>query len=202
MATPLIRPSVSDLAFEVYGRPLHPELFDILAVRQIQHRDFYLSVRVTPTGHVICWNDGRNHLTEVTASARLDRPTRGKLIYRSFGHEQSAECQGGPGVHYQVTFQIETLSPALYEDIDREIRNDGGKRGLFFDFALGRGEGELGGRAGLPLFPQNRSSRLSLAPLSHLTAEYRPGCLFLTAFHTFPKECVVLKTQSLIERTR
>ena len=27
-----LRPRVSDLVFQLYGRPLHPELFDILAV--------------------------------------------------------------------------------------------------------------------------------------------------------------------------
>jgi hypothetical protein len=182
MAPPFIRPSVSDLDFEVYARPLHPELFDVLAERVIRHSDFHLAVRVTRTGHVICWNDGRSHLTEVTAAADQELPLRGRLLHRPFRHEQSARCEGGRGVRYQATFQIETLAPSLYEGVHREIRADGGKRGLFFDFAPG--------------------SRLALAPLSHLTAEYRPGCLFLTSFHTFPEEHVVLKTQSLIERTK
>jgi hypothetical protein len=30
--------------------------------------------------------------------------------------------------------------------------------------------------------------------------EARPGCLFLSAFHTFPDELTVVKTQSLIEK--
>ena len=33
-----------------------------------------------------------------------------------------------------------------------------------------------------------------------VTAEFRPGCLFLSSFHTFPAENTVVKTQSLIER--
>ena len=32
----IVRPRVSDLVFRLYGRPLHPELFEILAVRKIQ----------------------------------------------------------------------------------------------------------------------------------------------------------------------
>src|SRR5947207_12497874 len=47
----LPRPRVSDLVFELYGRPLHPELFDILAVRKIQHNGADLTVRITRTGH-------------------------------------------------------------------------------------------------------------------------------------------------------
>lgn len=182
MATHLSRPSVRDLLFEVYARPLHPELFDVLAERHIRHPDFHLAVRATRTGHVISWNDGRTHLTEVTAAADLTLSQRGRLLRRPFGHEQSAACDVGRGVRYQATFQVETLAEPLFEGVHREIRADGGKRGLFFDFAPG--------------------SRLALAALTHVTAEYRPGCLFLTAFHTFPDEHVILKTQSLIERTK
>ena len=32
----LVRPRVADLVFQLYGKPLHPELFDILAVRKMQ----------------------------------------------------------------------------------------------------------------------------------------------------------------------
>ena len=30
-----VRPRVAELVFQLYGKPLHPELFDILAVRQV-----------------------------------------------------------------------------------------------------------------------------------------------------------------------
>ena len=33
-----------------------------------------------------------------------------------------------------------------------------------------------------------------------VTVEARPGCLFVTSFHTFPGEHTVVKTQSLIEK--
>jgi len=36
--------------------------------------------------------------------------------------------------------------------------------------------------------------------LGFVTVEARPGCLFLSAFHTFPEEHTVVKTQSLIEK--
>ena len=40
----------------------------------------------------------------------------------------------------------------------------------------------------------------TLNALGYVTAEARPGCLFLTSFHTFPTENTVVKTQSLIEQ--
>ena len=58
MKVPSLRPRVSDLVFQLYGRPLHPELFDILAVRKIQRADYELIVRITRTGHVISWGTG------------------------------------------------------------------------------------------------------------------------------------------------
>ena len=39
-----------------------------------------------------------------------------------------------------------------------------------------------------------------VACLGFVLAAFRPGCLFLTTFHTFPSEHTVVKTQSLIEK--
>jgi hypothetical protein len=169
------------MQFAVYARPLHPELFDLLASRTIQHRDFHLSVWLTPTGHVLSWNDGRHYLTEVTMHEDDVCSPRDCLVREAFGHERDVRRELGRGICYQSTFQMEPLTPEVFDLIQGEIRRDGSKRGLFL--SIGSED---------PFDPE---------PLSHLTAEYRPGCLFLTAFHTFPEERVVLKTQSLIERT-
>src|SRR5262245_38374387 len=50
-----LRPPVDDLVFQLYGRPVHPELFDILARRRIRCQDFTLQLWLTTTGHVISW---------------------------------------------------------------------------------------------------------------------------------------------------
>ena len=55
----------------------------------------------------------------------------------------------------------------------------------------------LRGRAERHNFPAHH--RLAIAPLGFISAEARPGCLFLSSFHTFPGEHTVVKTQSLIE---
>ena len=67
-----LRPAVSDLVFQLYSRPLHPELFEILAVRTVRREDYELVVRITRTGHVISWRNSELHLSEVTAAA--DQP--------------------------------------------------------------------------------------------------------------------------------
>src|SRR5215471_9732765 len=80
MGVYLLRPRVADLVFQLYGRPLHPELFDILAVRKVQREDYELTVRITRTGHVISWENADVYLTEVTAAADQELPERRRLL--------------------------------------------------------------------------------------------------------------------------
>ena len=180
MGVPILRPPVADLVFQVYGRPLHPEFFDILAARQIRHADFELTVRITRTGHVISWENADVFLTEVTAAAGQEMPERRRLLKHRFRTEQSANLPCAHGIHYQASFQVEVLAPDLFVQIHDEILADGRKRGLLHHFCP--------------------HGRLSLAPLGFVSAEFRPGCLFLSSFHTFPDEFTVIKTQSLIEK--
>lgn len=180
MATLHSRPAVARLVFQVYGRPLHPEMFDVLARRTVEHPDFHLTVLLTPTGHVLSWDNGAVHLTEATIALDQEMPPSRCLLSKSFGSESSARIECGKGVSYQATYHAETLPVDLFVSVHDEILADGGKRGLMFHF---------GG-----------ASRMALAPLGHVTAEHRPGCLFITSFHTFPRERTVIKTQSLIEQ--
>jgi hypothetical protein len=179
MGVPLLRPRVCDLVFQLYGRPLHPELFDILAVRKIQREDYELTARVTRTGHVITWENADVCLTEVAAAAEQSLPERRRLLSYRLRGEHSANLRCAHGVMYQATFQVETLSPEIFCHVHGEILADGGKRGLLHNF--------------------QPNHRLALAPLGLIAVESRAGCLFLSSFHTFPDELTVVKSQSLIE---
>jgi hypothetical protein len=180
MSVQLVRPPVGDLVFQLYGRPLHPELFDILAVRTIQREDYVLTVRITRTGHVISWENPDVFLTEVTAAADQPLPQRRRLLDYRLRSEHSGRLVCAHGIHYQMTFQVEVLPPEIFHHIHDEILADGSKRGLLHH---------------LPC-----PHRLTLSPLGYISAEARPGCLFLSSFHTFPSEHTVIKTQSLIEK--
>ena len=177
-----VRPPVADLVFQLYGRPLHPEFFDVLATRQVRHADFTLTVRITRTGHVISWESPDVFLTEVTAAADQEMPCRRRLLNHRMRHERSTELACMHGVHYQATFQVESLPPELFATVHDEIVADGRKRGLLHHFC-----------------PHNR---IALSPVGLVCADFRPGCLFLTAWHTFPSEHTVIKSQSLIEVRR
>src|SRR5207302_7677825 len=95
-----VRPPVCELVFQLYGRPLHPELFDILAVRTIQREDYRLSVWITRTGHVISWENTDVFLTEVAASYDQMLPERRRLLHYRLRYEQTGRLLCAHGISY------------------------------------------------------------------------------------------------------
>ena len=79
-----------------------------------------------------------------------------------------------------MSFQVETLPPEIFAHVHDEILADGNKHGLLHNF--------------------QPTHRLALAPLGYVAVESRPSCLLLSAFHTFPAEHTIVKSQSLIEK--
>jgi len=174
------RPAVCDMAVHLYRRPLHPELFETLASREVSRDDYVLSVRITPSGHVLTWRAGDTYLTEITAARSEPLPGRGHVWRHRFQGEQSDAFRASSAIVYQMSAQTELLPEALFTRIHEELLADGKKRGLLH-----------------LLHPHHR---FGLSPLGFVTADARPGCLVINTFHTFPAECTLLKTQTLIER--
>jgi len=172
-----IRPKVEELVFQVYGRPLHPELFDILAVRRIERPDYQVTIHITRSGHFVTWCNGAVLLSELAEVPQPFAEQRRLLTHRLRGeHAGTVKCGSAT---YQMNFQVETLAPEIFLHVHDEILADGGKRGLLHNF--------------------QPNHRLAVAPLGFVAAETRPGCLFLSTFHTFPEENTVVKSQTLIE---
>jgi len=180
MGVDIVRPRVGDLIFQLYGRPLHPELFDILAWRKVQREDYELTLRITRTGHVITWENADVLLTEVAAAADQELPEKRRLLSYRLRGEHSGALLCAHGITYHTTFQVETLAPEIFLQVHDEILLDGEKRGLLHNFQ-----------------PHHR---LSVAPLGMIAVESRSSCLFLSTFHTFPAEYTVVKSQSLFEK--
>jgi hypothetical protein len=174
----LDRPRVADLIFRLYDRPVHPELFDARAVRHVRRDDYALTVRLTPTGHVLEWHRADAHLVEVTATAEQDLPAGGRLSHRFVG-ERRGRVRVGVGVRYEMGLQAEVLPPEVFLHVHDELAAEGARRGLLFH---------------LP--PRHR---LGLTPLGLVTVDPLPSGLAVATFHTFPDEFAVVKTQSLIE---
>lgn len=174
------RPSAQKMIFCLYGRPIHPELYETLAFRRIERDDYTLTVQITPTGHVLTWQTADIHLAEMTATGDQLLPSHGKLLRHRFQGGRSGSIKPTNGLSYQMSSQLEVLPPEIFVHVHEELLADGSKRGLLYHHA-----------------PHHR---LALSPLGYITVEAWRGTLSVNTFHTFPDECTIVKTQSLIER--
>ncbi len=174
-----VRPKVAELVFQLYGRPLHPELFEVYCTRTIQRGDYKVKIDVTSAGHVVTWRYAGLTLTEVAASAQHPLPERRRLLsYRLRGQRSDrVDCRGG--VCYQVSFQLEQVEPEVFWTFQEELSQDGQEKGLLHKF--------------------DASGRMALGALSYINAESRNRSLLIQAFHTFPDDYAIVKSQSLFE---
>lgn len=180
MNTYVVRPRVEDLIFQLYGRPLHPELFDTMSVRKVQRDGYELTVRITRTGHVITWENEDVLLTELMTAGTEPLPEKRRLLSYRMRGEHSGGLACAHGVNYQMSFQVETLAAEIFLHVQDEIIADGQKRGLLVNFQ-----------------PKHR---LTIAPVSFVVVDARADCLIFSSFHTFPDENTVVKSQSIIEK--
>ncbi|HVL11561.1 MAG TPA: DUF2617 family protein [Gemmata sp.] len=178
MGVPFVRPRVAELVFRLYDRPLHPELFEVLASRVLKRDGYTLSVRLTRTGHVLGWTDGRTHLEEVTATADMELPRAGLQLAHAFDPGWGGRCSLG-AVRYQVNSQLEVLAPEPFDHVHQELAVEGARKGLVYHC--------------------KSENRLGLSPLGVVIVSTVPRGLSATAYHTFPDELALIKTQSLIE---
>lgn len=176
---PSVRPKVAELVFKVYGRTLHPELFDIRQSRTVERGGYSVKLDVTGAGHVITWRYGGITLTEVAADARQPLPVKRRLMtYKLRGQRHDRlTCDGGAS--YQMNFQIETVEPELFWAFQQELTRDAEQRGLLYCF--------------------NSDHRVAVGALSFIGIESRQRTLLVQAFHTFPDDYAIVKTQSLFE---
>ena len=173
------RPNVAEMVFQLYGRALHPELFAVHATRTIDRGGYAATVSITTAGHLVTWRHGTLTLSEVAAGASQPLPQKRRLLSHRLCGERSdrLECRGGAA--YQMCFQLEMVSPEVFWTFQGELAAGGRKAGLLHQFG---GEG-----------------RLALGALSWINVETRATGLFVQAFHTFPDDLAIVKTQSLFE---
>lgn len=174
-----VRPKVAELAFQLYGRSLHPELFQVHKSQVIERGGYAAKVDITSAGHVVTWRYAGQTLTEVAASAQNPLPQKRRLLsYRLRGDRHDrVECRGG--VTYQTSFQLEPVAPEVFWTFQQELADDGQRRGLLHVF--------------------DASGRMALGALSYINVETRNRSMLVQAFHTFPDDYAIVKSQSLFE---
>lgn len=174
-----VRPKVAELAFQLYGRSLHPELFEVYKSRYIERGGYQAKIDITSAGHVVTWRFEGLTLTEVAASAQHPLPQKRRLLsYRLRGERSDrVECRGG--ILYQMSFQLEPVAPEVFWTFQQELAHDGERQGMLHTFEA--------------------SGRMALGAISYINVETRNRSMLIQAFHTFPDDYAIVKSQSLFE---
>jgi len=171
--------NVSKLRFLLYNRPLHPELFEIFHDQTIVRESYEAQIWITGCTHVISFHRQKLSLVELMADPEADLPQRGLLLELPFRGERTHEYKRADGINYMMNFQVELMSPAVFSRTHHELARLGAKRGLFVPFPRWMNRG--------------------LTPFSYLDCDARPNELHVFAFHAFPEDLTMIRTQSIFE---
>ena len=174
-----VRPKVAALVFQLYGRSLHPELFDVFESRTVQRGGYEAKIDITGAGHIVTWKYGGLILTEVATAGTHPLPTRRRLISLPLKGERNDELTCRGGVKYQVSFQLEPAEPEVFWLFQQELAHEGERKGMLHTF--------------------DASGRMAMGALSYVNIETRNRSMLIQAFHTFPDDYAIVKTQSLFQ---
>lgn len=179
MAVSVVRPDTSDLVFHLFGRSVHPELFDVRAGLTIVHDSYQAAICLCDAGHFVSFRCGSQTITEVLSDGNHALPDYRRLYARRVRGSRNENRVLEDGLRYQTCYQLEELDAEVFARTHEELSLDCRKVDLAFRFPPG--------------------NRLAPAPLSLVRVDSRNDGLLLHVFHTFPECHSVVRTQSLFE---
>jgi len=173
---------VDDLQFSLYQRALHPELFHIYQTKRVEHRLYKAEIWIVGLAHVVTVQFGDAYLTEVVAEPSDLLPRVGLANSFRFRGERDYSQSFTGGLTYILSTQVERMTANLFPATHRDLARDGDRRGLISKFEEWNTDG--------------------LTPFTFVDFEPRDGEFHVHAFHTFPSERTIVKTQSIFEIER
>ncbi len=171
-----VRPKIAELTYQLYGRSLHPELFDIYQSRTVERGEYKATIEITSVGHLVTWQYGGLTLTEVSAGAHQPLPQLRRLMSYRLKGERADRLEIRPGITFEMRFALEPADVEKFAGYQRELTLHATRQGMLQQF-------EPGGR-------------LEMGALSYVNVDSRDKTLCVQAFHTFPDDRAVLKIQS------
>jgi len=176
---PQINVAVEELTFSLFQRPLHPELFQIYASRQIKTAKYEADIWITGCTHVVSVYTDNISLSEVVSSPGQMLPQRGLIERFQFKGPRSHKFTITKDVNYMTDFQVEKMSPNLYRQSHLDLENFARNRGIFVKFP----KLKIGG----------------LQPFCYVDFEARQAELHIHTFAAYPDQVTMIKTQSLFD---
>ena len=170
------RPKIAELVFQLYGRSLHPELFEVYESNTVKRGGYEAHIQITSTGHLVTWQYEGITLTEVATAAHHPMPKKRRLMSHRLKGDRSdrLECRGG--IRYEVGFSLEPANSERFFAYQKELTLQATRRGMLHQF--------------------DASGRWETGAISYINVDSRDRVFRVQAFHTFPDDCAVLKIQS------
>jgi hypothetical protein len=179
MGSPQINVAVEELTFNLFQRPLHPELFQIYAKRKLKTEKYEAEIWVTGCTHIAAVYVDDLCLCEVVSAPGQLLPQRGLIERFQFKGPKSHKCTLSRGVSYMTDFQVEKMSANLYRQSHTELKKFAKSRGIFVKFP----DAEVDG----------------LEPFCYIDFEARRDELHIHTFSAYPDQVTMIKTQSLFD---
>jgi hypothetical protein len=158
---------------------IHPDWLSTRVLRRIGQGAWEADVRIIDGGHMISFRVGSIRISEVLVGSELVLPEEGVLHRSAIQTEGSMSLCPGGRVEYQNCSEVERVDHEVFRHLDQEMTLEGLRGDLFFQFA-----------------PRHR---LTPTPISRIHLEPLKRGLAVQAFHTFPDESAIVRTQSLFE---
>ena len=170
---------VEELQLCLYQRGIHPELFRIHQVKRLEQPRYQAEIWVVGLAHVVTVQVGDKILTELISEENELLPKAGLAMSFKFRGERDHSQSFGGGLKYIPSTQVERMTSQLFPATHRDFVHHAQNRGMFVTYD----EWEHGG----------------LSAYSFIDFDARDHEFHVHAFHAFPEEQTLLKTQSIFE---
>ena len=171
---------VADLKFALYRRALHPELFHIHESRHLERPSYQADVWVMGLSPVVTVQSAGRCVTEVTTDDVEVLPQNGLVTSFQFRGERDHLEEFDDGMRYILSTQVERMTQNLFHASHRDLIRYASNRGMLVRF-------------------EDWTENENLVPFTFIDLEARDRELHVQAFHAFPADYTILKTQSIFE---
>ena len=173
----VVRPKIADLNFKLFGRSIHPELFDSCSVRKVQREHYSVELNITSDGHLILFRHEDLTLAEISASSHHPLPSNRLLMSHAMQGEQQDKVTVGDRVRYECQFQLDLVSPKTVLAIQQQLGPEVDCQGLVHRFAA--------------------SGRMAFGAISYIDVQSFCKHVQIRTFHTFPDTSSIVKSCSV-----
>ncbi len=170
---------VEDLHFCLYQRAIHPELFHIDCVKRVERSRYQAEIWVVGLTHVVTVQSGDQVLTELITNDTEMLPRVGLATSFRFRGERDHLQSFGDDLKYILSTQVERMTTQLFPPTHRDYVHFAQNRGIYVAFDKWTHDG--------------------LVPFTFIDFDARDHEFHVHAFHAYPEECTLLKTQSIFE---